>query len=332
MYPDSFRREEVAMRTRTEHENRRVLPASRRLNLAGRKIGIFGRGGSGKSTVSLLLARALVRSGYSVALLDADSTNEGLADALGLQQPPLPLIEHFGGMVFGGGVVTCPVEDPTPLAGGEISLAHLPEPYVGTGVDGVYLLLAGKMGKRGAGAGCDGPMAKIARDLRLRAEGDNLVTLVDFKAGFEDTARGVVVGLDRAIVVVNPTLAAMEMAADMQRAIEKLHGEGLPETSHLGSRALVALAHSLYRKARIRGVWCLLSNVPDERTERYLRQRLAERRVEPLGVIHTDKSIADSWLEASVLDSESAIREAELIVEKLEIEEKRRTMEASDAA
>jgi CO dehydrogenase nickel-insertion accessory protein CooC1 len=309
------------MRTDRSTRDERGIAMPREHPLAGRKIGVFGRGGSGKSTVSVLLARALSRAGYGVVLLDADSTNAGLAEALGLEKPPRPLIDHFGGMVFAGGTVTCPVDDPTPLAGGEISLAQLPETCVGQGVDGIHLLLAGKMGGRGAGAGCDGPMAKIARDLKLRSGPEKLVTLVDFKAGFEDTARGVVTGLDRAVVVVNPTLAAVELAADMKQAVHKLRGQTRPETSHLGTRALVALAHSLYRKARIRGVWCLLNNIPDGKTEQILRRRLAERGIEPLGVIHTDRAIADSWLEALALESRPAIREAASIVERIEREE-----------
>lgn len=300
--------------------------------LAGRRIGLFGRGGSGKSTVSVLLARALRRAGYEVALLDADSTNVGLSDVLGLERPPRPLIDHFGGMVFDGGSVTCPVDDPTPLAGADVSLAKLPAEYIGNAVDGIFLLVAGKMGAQGAGAGCDGPISKIARDLKLRGASESLVTLVDFKAGFEDTARGVVISLDRAVVVVNPTLPAVHLAADMKKAIEKLHAEALPATHHLGTKALVALANSLYRKARIQGLWCLLNNIPDEGTEQYLRHRLAEKGIEPPGVVHTDRSIVDSWLEATVLGPRNAIHEAENIVERFELEEERMAKKESTEA
>jgi CO dehydrogenase nickel-insertion accessory protein CooC1 len=62
----------------------------------------------------VLLARALVRAGYTVCIVDADSTNMGLNKALGITKSPASLIEYFGGMIFGGGLVTCPVDDPTP--------------------------------------------------------------------------------------------------------------------------------------------------------------------------------------------------------------------------
>jgi hypothetical protein len=93
----------------------------RDIPLQGCRLGIFGKGGSGKSTLAVLLARALNARGYEACILDADSTNVGLHQALGVPWPPRPLIEHFGGMVFSGGNVTCPVDDPTPLPGACVS-------------------------------------------------------------------------------------------------------------------------------------------------------------------------------------------------------------------
>ena len=77
--------------------------------LAGKRIGVFGKGGCGKSTAVVLLARALKDRGYEICVLDADSTNIGLDQALGLDKFPESLIDYFGGMVFSGGAVTCPV-------------------------------------------------------------------------------------------------------------------------------------------------------------------------------------------------------------------------------
>jgi hypothetical protein len=49
-------------------------------------------------------------------VLDADSTNIGLAQALGIEQPPAPLLDYFG-----GGAVTYPMDDPVPLIGADLA-------------------------------------------------------------------------------------------------------------------------------------------------------------------------------------------------------------------
>ena len=58
--------------------------------LKDKRIGIFGKGGSGKSTLTILLAGALRDQDYHVCLLDADSTNLGLAKVLGFNRTPAP--------------------------------------------------------------------------------------------------------------------------------------------------------------------------------------------------------------------------------------------------
>ena len=277
--------------------------------LNGMKIGIFGKGGSGKSTVTVLLAKALRSASYEVCVLDADSTNVGISNAFGIEEPRVALIEYYGGMVFCGGSVTCPVDDPTRLPRADLTLDQLPADLYARSEEGIYLLTAGKMGHRGVGAGCDGPIAKIARDLRVHMTGEDPVTLVDFKAGFEDSARGVVAGLDWAVVVVDPTRAALQMAADMRDTIESLRSGALPATAHLESSTLVNLANRIYREADIGGVLCVLNRVPDAATEEYLRLELALAGMSPAGTIPDDSRIAESWLKGTPVDT-GWVREA----------------------
>lgn len=286
--------------------------------LKGQRIGIFGKGGSGKSTVAVLLAKALREVGYEVCVLDADSTNIGLSNALGIESPPAPLLEYFGGMVFSGGAVTCPVDDPAPLADADIDIEDLPSEYRARSPEGIQFFMAGKMGDKGPGAGCDGPIAKIARDFSPHFEGQQPVTLVDFKAGFEDSARGNIISLDWILVVIDPTVAAVEMAINMKEMVDQLKAGGLPATAHLEYPELIELAYQMYRDANVKGVLFILNRVRDDLTEQFLRDRLVEKQIKPVGVIHDTPAISMAWLLGEPLIKTSAQREAELIVQAIE--------------
>ena len=254
--------------------------------LNGKRIGIFGKGGSGKSSVTVLLAKALKKSGYDVCVLDADSTNIGLAQALGIEKPPAPLLDYFGG------AVTYPMDDPMPLIGADLAIDDLPEAYYGRSPDGIQFFMAGKMGDKGPGARCDRPIAEIVRDFRPRYEGQQPVTLVDFRAGFEDSTRRSIVNLDWIVVVIDPTMAAVQMAINMQEMVNQIRVGG--------------------------GVFFVLNRVHDALTERFLRIRLAEADIEPLGVIPETPGLSMAWLMGEPVITTPAQAEAEWIVKQLE--------------
>jgi CO dehydrogenase maturation factor len=246
--------------------------------LAGKRLGVFGKGGCGKSTVAVLLAGNLKRQGYEVCVIDADSTN------------------------VGGGRVTCPVDDPRPLAGAELSIDDIPPAYRARTPEGIHFVTLGKMGMEGAGAGCDGPIAKVARDLRIRSGAVPMVTLLDFKAGFEDSARGVVIGLDWVIMVIDPTTASIQMAFDMKRMVEQVVAGVHPKTAHLADRELIEFANRMYSEATLNGVSFVLNKVDSEDTEQLLRDQLEEGGIVPIGVFPDDPAVSTSWLRALPLD------------------------------
>jgi CO dehydrogenase maturation factor len=285
--------------------------------LDGKRIGLFGKGGCGKSSVAVLLAQALRHEGYDVSLLDADSTNIGLSKALGMDKDPVPLLDYYGGMVFSGGFVTCPVDDPTPLVGAKISVDELPEKYHQISPEGIHLFVAGKMGDKGPGAGCDGPIAKIARDFKPIYPDKTPVTLVDYKAGFEDSARGNIISLDWIIVIVDPTTAAIQMAINMREMVEQLKAGGLPATAHLEHPDLVELVNQLYRDARVKGVLFILNRIRDEETERFIKNKLADHDIYPIGTIYDDPSLSTAWLKGESIPMETHYHELEIIVEAL---------------
>jgi CO dehydrogenase nickel-insertion accessory protein CooC1 len=245
----------------------------------------------------VLLARELAARGYEVFVLDADSTNAGLHLAFGATEPPTPLIQYFGEMAFTGGAVTCPVDDPTPLPEADLSLDDLPTPYFKRVDEGICLLTGGKLGGHGPGLSCDGPIAKIARDLRINGGRSRTLTLVDLKAGIEDSARGVLPSLDWAVVVVDPTTAAVQMAATVRQMVHEIQKGTPPTTGHLDSADLAEAARKIYREARIKGVLAVLNRITDPTMEAYLADKIsAEADLNPIGAPHEDLEIRDAWL------------------------------------
>lgn len=287
-------------------------------SLAGQRIGLFGRGGSGKSTCTVLLAQALAQAGYAVCVVDADSTNEGLPQALGADRTPDTLLDWFGGTVFSGGPVTCPVDDPLPIAGAHLRRDQLPARFVGETPEGIRVFLAGKIGPLGPGAGCDGPMTKIARDFAFEPGGTAPVTLVDFKAGIEDASRGVITSLDWVIVVIDPSHAGVQAAATMKTLLDQMHAGFLPATRHLGSPDLVELTRRSYQEARTQGALYVLNQVPDTDTEHFLWQRLLEAEINVVASIGDDPGLRQAWLEGTRLRSVAGGAEAAKIVRALE--------------
>ncbi len=60
------------------------------------KLMICGKGGCGKSTITILLARALAETGKKVLVVDADESNLCLHRLLGAHQPEI-MMDAMGG-------------------------------------------------------------------------------------------------------------------------------------------------------------------------------------------------------------------------------------------
>jgi len=285
---------------------------------ANKRIGILGKGGSGKSTITVLLAKAFRDYGYQVCVLDADSTNVGIHQALGFKKPPVSLIDYFGGPIFSGGKVSCPVDDPTPLPGAVINLTKIPKKYYCFDQEGLFLFQLGKIGDKGPGAGCDGPISKIARDLRVEGIGDKPVTLIDVKAGLEDFARGVITSMDWIITVVDPTIASIQIAENIKNFISRIKAGKLPATEHLEDPELIGEARRMYKEARIKESFVLLNRIKDEKIEEYVSKKLKERVLRVIGVIYEDPSISLSWLEGKPLEGIKANKDIIRAIKRLE--------------
>ena len=144
------------------------------------------------------------------------------------------------------------------------------------------------------------------------------MTLIDFKAGFDDSARGAVTSVDWALVVVDPTLAAIQMASHMQIMVEQIKAGVPPATRHLETPELVAWAQHVFRGSKVKDVVVILNRIKDEEMERFVSAALAEKGIEPIGVIYEDPTIAMSWLEGTRVDAPGVQADVESIVDRLE--------------
>ena len=84
------------------------------------------------------------------------------------------------------------------------------------------------------------------------------------------------------------------------------------------------MAERTFREATIQGVLFVLNKVSDEEAQSYLRGKLEENGIEPIGMVHADDSIGMAWLtEASLEQTDasgcsSSAKDAQRIAEKLE--------------
>jgi CO dehydrogenase nickel-insertion accessory protein CooC1 len=265
-----------------------------------------------------------------VCILDADSTNFGTELALKIPDRPAAMIEYFGGMIFSGGAVACPVDSPAPLNGARVDLATLPKDYYRTTGDGIVFMTAGKLPDYGAAPGCDGPMTKVARDLELidTRSTSQPVMLVDCKAGYEDSARGLVTGLDWALVVVDPTTAGIQMAFTFCRMAEALRRGDLPATRHLEREEDVQQARDICRRSRLRGISVILNKIRDAATREYVETALRGRGITPIGVLPDEPLLSSAWLKGEPIILNSMQHEMSRIVGSLDQAMRPRTRKA----
>jgi CO dehydrogenase maturation factor len=197
------------------------------------KLGIVGKGGVGKTTLSSLICQTYAARGQRVVAIDTDS-NPNLAMSLGLDEDTAdnaPLVPRS--LVVGDG-------------GGHLTPAQLLDEYGLATPIGVTLLHAMRVEQAGAGCTCTSH-ATIRSLLGMAMEEEADVTLVDMEAGLEHLSRsgGTLAYADVLLMVMEPTRKSILTAARTIPLAEEL---GIPRMYGVGNKARMPADAEFYER------------------------------------------------------------------------------------
>ena len=170
---------------------------------------LLGKGGVGKTTLSILLARALVRRGFRALILDVDVCSRGISRMLGVSEPAwlVEVLEEASGL---GGAPH----------GRSVSLVPIGSCIASDG-QGVLLAQAGKLMAGGEGCSCRIHLAALSFLEGLRDP--RLAVLVDTGSSAEFLSRGVDGRLfDVALFVADYAYDNLEYAVRLERMCSEL--------------------------------------------------------------------------------------------------------------
>lgn len=259
-----------------------------------KKISVCGKGGSGKSAIVTLLAKGIRDRGYRVLVVDSDESNPGLFRMLGFDRPPTPLMDLLGGKMrvearLAAMVAAGKSELEVELMPEEaISLEDIPSQYL-LERDGIRLVMVGKIHDSLEGCAC--PMGAVSREFlrKLRLKADE-VAIVDMEAGVEHFGRGVEMGLDTVLVVIEPSFESLVIAE---------------------------MVNSLAAEIEIGDVWAVVNKVTSEELAVRLSDELDKRDIAVIGSVHYDPEIFEADLEGRPVYGPRAAKDVEKILDSL---------------
>ena len=218
------------------------------------KVLICGKGGCGKSTLAVMLARALERRGRRVLLVDADESNFGLHHLLGVPAPRSLLVTL-------GGKPGLKARRSDPLGGGAVlpprmRIDDLPGECLSTR-GGVHLLAVGKIEHFGEGCAC--PIGRLFRDLFAGLVlGDGDVVLVDAEAGIEHFGRRLDGACDLVLTVADPTRESILLAAKVAALSAEAGADNAVVCNRIDPQTLETMTAAL-------GTDSVLAAIPEQR-------------------------------------------------------------------
>jgi len=257
-------KEEMVIATKKIRDYLRSRPERK---IITRKIAVCGKGGVGKSTIVTLMAKAMIKEGYSVLVLDMDESNPGLFRMFGFEEEPKPLISVLRRFSEDSQVI-----DAKWLRNDEISFQDIPPEYT-VKLDTLKFLMVGKIVDPFEGCACS--MADVTRELmgKLQTKEKEIV-IVDMEAGIESFGRGVERHVDAVIIVVEPSYESISLAEKIDYMADGI-GVG-----------------------KVRAV---LNKIPSKDTEDKILEQLLEKEIRHIGTVHLNSQISEANFQGKAL-------------------------------
>ena len=242
------------------------------------KLAVCGKGGSGKSTITALLARSFSSKGYKVLVIDSDESNSGLYRKLGLLSAPVPIMDLVGGrkgfkerkstkIPVGGSAESQDLLSDQSIIINDISSQHI------ASRDGISLIIVGKIEQAMEGCAC--PMGVVNREFlhKLSLASDEIV-IVDTEAGLEHFGRGLETTLNGIIIIIDPSFESIDYAQK---------------------------AYNLTMETGINNIWTIINKTNSQEILEKLSKLLADRNIPLTTHINFDDKIFETELEGKSL-------------------------------
>lgn len=208
------------------------------------KIGVSGKGGVGKTSISSLIAAVSAAAGKTVLAVDADPAQNlgaGLGFPSEIYDKIVPIAEEDE--MINERTATNPAV-PTGLFKYNPKVDDIPEKYWEE-FNGVRLLLLGTIQSGGAGCAC--PANTFLKNLmhHLIVERNETVIL-DMEAGLEHLGRGTTGSMDALLVVVEPGQKSLQLAMRIDKLATDL---GIKKVAFIGNKIQTPEDEMLIRKS-----------------------------------------------------------------------------------
>lgn len=262
------------------------------------KVAFVGKGGSGKTTVSSLLARYLAMQNSPVLAIDAD-INQHLGASLGFLESELTTIPHLGNEIgrikdFLRGKNTLissqrTMTKTTPPGTGsrllQLQKANSLFDYFAREQGGVRFMAVGPFTEEDLGVSCyhskTGAVELLLNHL-IDTSGEYVI--VDMTAGADSFASGLFTRFDLTLLVVEPTLKSLgvyqqykKYAADFDVSLKVIGNKIEDEedvsfiTSHLGEDLIGTIGRSQYVRSLEKGSFPPLEELESENRDMLAR-------------------------------------------------------------